>query len=329
MKSIQTAIPGNFCRKILCLLPLLCLSASSFAAAAVVFYDPFSGPTLNELWAGPLPDAPGASGDPTPETYVGFPSYQFETVGTDSLLLMSNSLSDLQRVGWSLNTNFYISDFRYEVRFNTLVQSPTTSIDACIEIWILDATNSARYDLVSLFGGSYGSDRRFRAGSSISGNSSDQALAYQDSTFYRLVLQGNNTNNVRASLCDDQGNELAGIDLGHDSSSFTAGFRIALSQGMDRPLGTYPSEVAVDYALLTTTNTASLVKATATPGVLVAWPSTIGRWYQLQVPSGQNRHNHPTEWVNFGSPLQGTGSDLSAFLPGSKTLTQYRVQLLP
>jgi hypothetical protein len=242
---------------------------------------------------------------------------------------MSNSLSDSQRVGWSLNTNFYVSDFRYETRFNTLVQSSGTSIDACIEIWILDATDASRYDIVSLFGGSYGSDRRFRAGSSISGTSSDQAFAFQDNNFYRLVLQGNSTNNLRASLCDDHGNELAGVDIGHNTAVFTAGFKIAISQGMDRPLGTYPSDVAVDYTLLTTTNMPSLIKASDTTGVQVVWPSLAGRWYQLQIPTKQRGKGHQNEWIDFGTPIQGTGSDLSAFIPGNRAQIQYRVELLP
>jgi len=229
----------------------LFLTIPTLGMASDIFFDDFSGPTLNPLWAGPLPDAPGASGDTTPEAYAGFPNYQLQTVGADSLLRMSNSLSDLQRVGWSLNTNFPTSDFRYEVRFNTLIQSYTNSIDAFIEIWVLDAANSNRYDIVSLFGGSYGSDRRFRAGSSISGTRYDQSFAYLNNTFYRLVLQGSSTQNIRASFLDDQGNELAGVDLGHNTSSFTSGFKIAISQGEDRPQGTYPIDVAVDYALLT------------------------------------------------------------------------------
>lgn len=308
---------------------LLCFSAAGYGASSTVFYDGFNGPTLNPLWAGPLPDAPGASGDTTPENFVGFPDYQLQTVGADSLLRMSNSLSDLQRVGWSLNTNFYVSDFRYETRFNTLVQSPSTSIDACIEVWILDAADPNRYDLISLFGGSYGSDRRFRAGSSISGISSDQAFSYQDNHFYRLVMQGNSTNSLHAGLYDDQGNELAGADLGHDTSAFASGFRIAISQGMDRPLGTYPSEAAVDYTLLTTTNTPSLVKASETAGIQVVWPSLMGRWYQLQTLTKQRGRNHQNEWSNFGDPIQGAGSELSAFIPGNKAQIQYRVELLP
>ncbi|HXI71567.1 MAG TPA: hypothetical protein VNN22_14525 [Verrucomicrobiae bacterium] len=308
---------------------LLCSSATSFGAASVVFFDGFNGPTLNPLWAGPLPDAPGASGDTTPEAYVGFPNYQLQTVGADSLLRMSNSLSDLQRVGWSLNTNFYVSDFRYETRFNTLVQSPGTSIDACVEIWILDATDASRYDIVSLFGGSYGSDRRFRAGSSISGISTDQPFAYEDNHFYRLVLEGNSTNNLHASLWDDQGNELASFDIGHNTAAFTGGFRIAISQGMDRPLGTYPSDVAVDYTLLTTTNTPSLIKASDTAGVQVSWPSVTNRWYQLQIPSMKKGKDHQSGWIDFGDPIQGTGSDVSAFIPGNKAQIKYRVELLP
>jgi len=300
-------------------------AASSHGAPSVVFSDDFDGPDLNPLWAGELPVAPGSYGSYN-ESYVGFPNYQFQSLGTDSVLCMSNSLSDYQRVGWSLNTNFNTSDFCYQTRFNTLIQSPSTSIDSFVEIWVLDAANSNRYDVVALFGGSYGSDRRFLARSSISSSLNNQAFAYQDNTFYRLVLQGSSTNTMRASLYDDQGNELVGYDLGHNTSAFPKGFKIAISQSMSHPLGTYPSAVAIDYVLLTTANAISLVGANSTPGVQVSWPSEVGRWYQLQIETGSGRK---AVWVDFGSPLLGNGSDLSAFIPTEKKHLSYRVELLP
>lgn len=316
---------------------LLTLSASAMAEPTTVFLDDFSDATLNPLWSGALPDAPGAGGYTTPETYLGFPNYQFQILGVESVLRMSNSLSDLQRVGWSLQTNFCLSDFRYDVRFNSLVQSSSTSIDAFMEIWILDAADSNRYDIVSLFGGSYGSDRRFRASSSIAGTSSDQDFAFEDNTYYHLVLSGNSTNNVRASLFDDQGNELAWADLGHNSSVFTSGFKIAISQGMYQPLSVYPSDVAVDYVWLATSNNVSFVSAASNPGVQISWPSQTGRWYQLQLQprlmtfSWAKKNNDKNKWEDFGDPIFGTGSNVCTFIPESKLKPhmQYRVQQLP
>jgi hypothetical protein len=301
------------------------LLATSASGQFTNFFDNFNGPSLNPMWSGTLPDAPGASGDSAPETYVGAPGYYFETINGDSVVLLTNSLSDLQRAGWSLQTNFYLSNFHYEVRFNTLIQSPTTSFDAFMEIWILDSSNSNYYDIVSLFAGSYGSDRHFRAGSSISGATFDQAFSFQDNTFYRLVLQGSGTNDVTAALYDDSGDQLAETDLGHNTSVFGPGFTIGISHAMDRPQGTYPSQTAIDYALLTTTNVPENVRTSSTRGIQVSWPTTIGKWYQFQFNTPFLRGG----WQNFGNPVPGTGTNAFTFIPDSKANLPYRVQELP
>jgi hypothetical protein len=306
---------------------ILCVFIISSAISApgdtTNFFDNFNGPALNPLWSGPMPYAPVASGDTAPETYIGAPGYRFETLGGDSVLLITNSLSDLQRAGWSLRTNFYLSDFRFETRFNTLVQSPTTSIDAFMEIWILDTSNSNRFDVVSLFAGSYGSDRRFRAGSSISGASFDEPFQFQDNTFYHLVLQGSSTTNITASLYDDSGNQLAETDLGHNTSAFGSGFTIGISHGMDRPLGTYPSQAAIDYVSLTTTNIERAVPTIEAPGIQISWPSTAGLWYQLQIEAPFRG------WQNYGNPIAGTGTNSVTFIARPQGLLLYRVQELP
>ncbi len=221
--------------------------------SGTLFFDDFSGPQLNPLWTTNLPNAPVANGYAN-ETYLGAPNYQFQTISNVSTLQLSNSLTDLERVGWSLNTNFPSEDFRYEVRFNTLKQSPTNSIDAFVEVWILNSTNFSQYDIVSLFGGNYGTEPEFDAASSITGIASRQGTAYQDNTFYRLVLQGGPNENIRVSLCDDQGNELNGYDLGHTTQAYPAGFTIGLSQAMFAPHAPSPSDVAIASAEVTTTN---------------------------------------------------------------------------
>jgi hypothetical protein len=68
------------------------------------------------------------------------------------------------------------------------------------------------------------------------------------------VLQGSTNRNIRASICDDQDNELIGYDLGHDVTAYPAGFTIGISQAIDRPGGTYPTDVAIASAVITTTN---------------------------------------------------------------------------
>jgi hypothetical protein len=200
---------------------------------------------------------------------LGASHYQFQTISNVSVLRLSNSLTDLERVGWSLSTNFPAQDFRYEVRFNTLIQSTETSVDSFIEIWVLNSTNFNQYDIVSLFGGSYGTVPEFDAASSITGLASQQGATYQNNAFYRLVLKGGPNQNIRASLLDDQGNELNGYDLGHTTMGFPAGFTIGLSQAMLAPHAPFPNDVAIDWAEVTANPHAATGTAIVVSGFLV------------------------------------------------------------
>jgi hypothetical protein len=220
---------------------------------ATYFFDDFSGPTLNPIWQASLPNAPiPFLGSSRNATYLGAPTYSFQTLGGYSVLRMSEKMNNLQRVGWSSSTNFNPSAFTYEVRFNTLTQSKTTSIDDFIEVWILDPTNPNRYDMVTLFGAAYAANPDFTVGSSIDGTYSTRSYNYQNNTWYRLVIQDLPGQNIRVSLDDDSGTELIGQTLNHTESAYSSGFKIAFSQGMGLPNGTYPSDVAVDYVKLTT-----------------------------------------------------------------------------
>ena len=219
-------------------------------ADTTLFLDDFDGPTLNPVWQASLPNANIAFLG-TSAAYLGVPNYSFKTLGGYSVLRPSNSLSDFQRVGWSSSTIYSPSAYTYEVRFNTLVQSTATSIDDFIEVWILDPTNPNRYDMVSLFGAAYSTQPQFAVGSSIDNSFGSQFFSYQNNTWYRLVIQDSPGQNIRVALDDDSGTELIGQTLNHTEGAYGAGFELALSQGMGQPLGTYPEDVAVDYAKLT------------------------------------------------------------------------------
>ncbi len=221
-----------------------------------VFSDDFNGPNLSPVWQPNLPDnahsgsdANGSSSDT--EAYLGAPQYSFGTIGTNSVLFMTNSLNTLTRVGWDTSTVYPPTNFYYSVRFNTLTQSATTSIDAFIEIWLVNATNSNVYDIISPFGGGYDTDEYFFAGSTIDGTYTPYGFTYQDNTWYRLVLQGGPGRNIQAGIYSDAGVQLAGATFNHDVSAFPAGFRLGLSQAVGNAGGVYAEEVAVDSASLT------------------------------------------------------------------------------
>jgi len=226
------------------------LTAMPVMADTTLFFDDFNGPALNPAWQASLPNANIAYLG-TSASYLGAPNYSFQTLGGYSVLRMSDNMSDLQRVGWSSSTIFNPSAFTYEVRFNTLIQSTSTSIDDFIEVWILDPTNPNRYDMVSLFGAAYSTQPQFAVGSSIDNTFGSQFFNYQNNTWNRLVVQDLPGQNIRVSLDNDSGSELIGQTLNHTEGAYGSGFEIALSQGMGLPLGTYPSDVAVDYAKLT------------------------------------------------------------------------------
>jgi hypothetical protein len=237
----------------LCILIAAVAPWTSIAAPA--FFDDFSGPVLNHSWQASLPTmnvADPNAGSTQSTTYLGAPNYAFQTLDSASVLRLSNSMGPHQRVGWS-TTDTFSGPFRYEVRFNTLNQSGTTSIDAFLEIGILDAVNTSHYDITSPYGGVFSSSRRFAAGSSIDNSYHDSLYNYQNNTWYRLVLEGDPGQNLRASLLSDTGTELAAFNLGHTVGAYGAGYRLFLSQALGEPSpgSSFPVDVAVDYAQLT------------------------------------------------------------------------------
>jgi len=224
------------------------------APLPTAFFDDFNGPALNPIWQTNLPNNAYSGsfpfGSSQTATYLGAPQYGFEALGASTVLRLTNSMDSLQRVGWCTASNFSGGTFYYDVRFNSLVQSPTTSIDGFIEIWLIDATNPDHYDIVSPFGGSYDGAETFFAGSSIDGTYTETPFIYQNNTWYHLVLQSEPGQDIRASIYDDAGTELIGHTLNHGSTAFPAGFKLGLSQLIGFAQGVYPVDVAVDYVRL-------------------------------------------------------------------------------
>jgi subtilisin-like proprotein convertase family protein len=214
------------------------------------FFDDFGGPGLNPIWQAALPSASTGAGAAPIETYVGAPSYTFGSLGTNTILRLSNTLNPQQRCGWSSATVFNGQDFRYEVRFNTLNQGAGISTGGFLELWILDAANTNRYDLVSVFSGTNSSASALLAGSSIDNSYYTLPFGFQTNTWYRLVLTAPPDQGVQAAVLSDSGMELTGVSFSHGATAFGSGFRIVLAQFVGASAAAAPVDVAVDYARL-------------------------------------------------------------------------------
>jgi hypothetical protein len=219
--------------------------------AQTAFFDDFNGPGLKTAYQAALPNAGWRFGSPY-AVYNGPPNYSFQHLGGVTVIRIQDMLNDAQRTGWSSSEDFRATGpIRLEARFNTVVQSPTTAIDELLELWILDSTNLERYDKVALSAPDYGAARVFTAGSSITNTGLDTLFAFANNTWYRLVISGSPTQQIRLSVFDDSGSaELIGVNTGHTLASYPSGFKIGFSQSMGLPGTAYPTDVAVDWIRL-------------------------------------------------------------------------------
>jgi len=236
------------------------LLIASFAAASAyadtLLVDEFNGPALDPVWQASLPAAGHRFGR-EPALYQGASQFTFEMLNGRSVLRLHNTLNDLERRGFSSSTIFSAdTPIFYQARFNTLVQQNfATGIDELLEIWVLDASDPTRYDILALSGPGRGtfSDRVFSSGSSFSGAGRDAQFGFADNTWYRMVISGSATHELRASIYNDTGTqELIGVDLGHTLSAYPSGFRIGFSQSVGFPNLPAPTDVALDSLRLTT-----------------------------------------------------------------------------
>jgi subtilisin-like proprotein convertase family protein len=273
------------------------------------FLDDCSGPALNPMWRASLPNA-GTGGVAVPiETYAGAPDYTFTTVdATNNVMRLSNRLSPLQRKGWSSATTFQGQAFRYEVRFNTLVQGPPFSTGGFIELWVLDAANSNRFDVVSLFAGDYGTNTQsLLAGSSIDGYNT-LPISYQTNTWYRLVLSADPNQGVRAAFLSDDGAQLAAVSFTHGLAAFSSGYKVGLSQFVATPTNAQPVDVAIDWVQVTSGLAGEVSQAYYGDGV--ATRMVVPRCAELDL--GQGRGFSIEGWINPSG---------SVLIPGATVMT--------
>jgi subtilisin-like proprotein convertase family protein len=281
---------------------------------SALFLDDFAGPGLNPIWQPQLPNA-GTGAGPTPVvTNAGPPSYSFGALGTNSIIRLSNTLGSQQRRGWRSATAFGGQSFRYEVRFNTLTNQVWPGLNGLIEIWILDALDPSRFDVISVAAGNAGTPPLLLAGSSIDSSYNTLGFNYQDNTWYRLVLSAAPNQGVRAALLSDAGAELAGVSFLHGAGVFSSGYRIGLSQFVGTAAAAQSVNAAVDYTSLTSglsgeVNQAFYGDGVATRMFVPACPALDlmrgGRGLSIEGwinPANVTNAAPLVEWYNTGAP---------------------------
>ncbi|MEK7755022.1 MAG: Ig-like domain repeat protein, partial [Acidobacteriota bacterium] len=256
-----------------------------------LFFDDFAGP-LSPAYAAVFPN-------PWDRTYLGASGYSFQTVDGASVIRLQNVLGNASVRGWSSSATYSSNGYiRLEARFNTMVQSSSTGIDDLLGLWIFDAANINRFDHIALSAPAYGSLRYLWVSSSHTGVNQVYNWApfsFANNTWYRMVITGSPTQNVRLSIYDDTGTvELAGVNVPHTLASYGSGSKFGLSQAMGLPGSPYPTDVAIDWLRLTS----------GPPG---------------SVPTGSGVASQPVDSTTGTSPVSMTFSSVTQ--AGMTTLT--------
>ena len=276
-----------------CVALVVATAVTAPAQSQTLFFDDFGGP-LSSAYTASLPNDRGA-------IYLGASGYSFQTLNGASVIRLQNVMGNLSVRGWS-SSSTYSSDgsIRLEARFNTMVQSATTSIDQFMGLLILDAANMNRYDYITLAAPGWGAGRYLFVWSNIDNGGMYHNLAplnWTNNTWYRIVITGSPTQSVRLSIFDDTGTvELAGVNTYHNLTAYPSGFKFGLSQVMGYPGAYYPVDVAIDWLRLTRT--------VSDPG---------------SVPTGSNVPSQPLDGTTGTSPVTMTFSSVTQ--AGTTTLT--------
>ncbi len=241
----------SFKPQIYCLLAMLgMLSFQPQVLAQIIFQDSFNGPSMNPVWQTIMPSPGALSGGAASTNYLGAPAHSFQTISGSSTLRLSNTMNDHQRRGWSTSTIFNVDSFQLDLRFNTLVQSAATSIDAFVELWLIDPANLTRYNLTSPYGGNNSATKSLAAGGTIDNQYTSALHNYTNNTWYHLQFLGSQSTLLQARITDDNGNILFNKIYNHSLSAFPNGFQIGVSQALGTPGEFAPLDVAIDSVTL-------------------------------------------------------------------------------
>ncbi len=206
---------------------------NSLFGPKILFYDDFNEPVLNSVYE----QLPNAAEEQSLD-------YSLETLDGYSVVRFKNWLSDSEVKSLQIAESFKVKSapVRFEVRFNPLVQSRSTSIDGFLEFLFFSDDYSDMYRL-DLFAGNFGTDIRFLG----------YPIMLEDNSWYRLVVAETDDQKYRASIYDDSlQNELVGVDLDLNRSFFQSGMKIRIVQSMGGAGGIFPVDVAIDWLKLST-----------------------------------------------------------------------------
>ncbi|WP_156901645.1 hypothetical protein [Azohydromonas australica] len=248
---LRFILPCN--RSLSAALVLLGIS-SNVPAAQELFFDDFN--TLpGSAYKTALPTAPWryAGSNLNEAQYIGPAQATLQTLDGASVLRMNNVMGDAQRKGWSTDKVFDTAHgLRLEVRFNTMVQSPATSIDQLLELWLIGGDNIQHYAQGALLAPDYGRQRVFSAITS-QGSGSEFPFEFQNNTWYRFVLEASRNGGVSASIEPDTGpGKFVSIGVSQLLSDYQSGVRVGFSQSIGLPGNYYPTDVSIDYLRVST-----------------------------------------------------------------------------
>jgi len=86
----------------------------------------------------------------------------------------------------------------------------------------------------------------------------------------------------------------------------------------------FSSQTFDNFVLQVPGGTGVTVPSVTVPYVEVRWNSSFGSWYQVQVASAKGE----TKWTNLGSPVLGTGGEMSVLVESTQEAKFVRVRAL-
>jgi hypothetical protein len=90
---------------------------SAMAETGQLFFDDFDGPGLDSAWEASFSNVSFGGGF-GPMVYKGAANHYFQNLGPHTVLRMTNTLNNHERVGWSTSATLPADSFRYETRIN-------------------------------------------------------------------------------------------------------------------------------------------------------------------------------------------------------------------
>ena len=197
----------------------------------------------------------GGSALPTSKTYIGAPNYSFGTLGTNTVMRLTNTLSPQQRCGWSSAPLSMARASATRSRFNTLKQGPAIStrrLHRNLAFWMRPIPTATTWSLLT-------GHQRQLPGAAWPAAASTTAYQHASRSATRTTRgiawcwPARPDQNVRASRARRQRQLSWSGRLRPRRVGFQLGLQDSVSpNSWVTPPERQPVDVAVDYARLTT-----------------------------------------------------------------------------